>query len=89
MLQSWLYDDSTALLYMHYLDDCAELKKKIGTGYFENIIKKYILESDHCALITIDPERGLNDKKNEELKEKLESYKTVSYTHLDVYKRQV
>lgn len=75
MLQSWLYDDSTALSYMHYLDDCAELKKKIGTGYFENIIKKYILESDHCALITIDPERGLNDKKNEELKEKLESYK--------------
>ena len=75
MLQSWLYDDSTALSYMHYLDDCAELKKKIGTGYFENIIKKYILESDHCALITIDPERGLNDKKNEELKEKLENYK--------------
>ena len=75
MLQAWLYDDRCALTYMHFLDDCKTLREKIGTGYYENIVKKYILDSDHCALITIEPERGLNDKKNEELKNKLEDYK--------------
>lgn len=75
MLQSWLYDDSQAFTYMHYLDVYDELKKKVGTGYFESIIKKYILESDHSALITLEPERGLIDKKNDALKEKLENYK--------------
>lgn len=75
MLGSWLYDDSKAFAYTHYLDTYAELKKKIGTGYYENIIRKYILESDHCALITLEPERGLIDKKNEELKNKLAAKK--------------
>ncbi len=75
MLQSWLYDDNCAFTYMHYLDSYAQLKEKIGTGYYENIIKKYIFESDHSALITIEPERGLNDKKNADLKKKLEDYK--------------
>ena len=75
MLQAWLYDDKCAFNYMHYLDDYAALKEKVGTGYYENIIQKYILESDHCALITIEPERGLNDKRNDELKAKLENYK--------------
>ena len=75
MLQSWLYDDAQALTYMHYLDVYDDLKKKVGTGYYEEIIKKYILNSDHSALITLEPERGLIDKKNDALKEKLENYK--------------
>ncbi len=75
MLQSWLYDDSAAFKYMHFLDDCAELKKRIGTGYYEGLIKKYILESDHCVLIDSLPEPGLVEKNNEELKQKLAAYK--------------
>ncbi len=75
MLQSWLYDDSQAFTYMHYLDSLAELKEKVGTEYYEDIIRKYILNSDHCALITIDPERGLNDKREEELRASLAEYK--------------
>ena len=75
MLQSWLYDDNAAFDYMHFLDDCAELKKRIGTGYYEGLIKKYILESDHCVLIQSLPEPGLVEKKNEELKKQLAEYK--------------
>ncbi len=75
MLQSWLYDDTAAFDYMHVLSDCAELKKRIGTGYYEDLIRKYILESDHSILLDLVPERGLVEKKNEELKAKLAEYK--------------
>ncbi|MBQ4353763.1 MAG: insulinase family protein [Clostridia bacterium] len=75
MLQSWLYDDSAAFSYMHVLDDYAKLKELIGTGYYENLIKKVIFDTDHAVLITMVPERGMIDRKNEELKEKLAAYK--------------
>ncbi|MBR4206155.1 MAG: insulinase family protein [Clostridia bacterium] len=75
MLQSWLYDEKAAFTYMHVLDDFAELKKRIGTGYYEDLVKKVILESDHSILLTLTPERGLVDKNNEALKQKLENYK--------------
>lgn len=75
MLGSWLYDDNDAFSYMHTLSDIEELKAKIGTGYYEGLIKKYILESDHTVLLSLLPERGLVDKKNAELKEKLAAYK--------------
>ena len=75
MLGSWLYDDNDAFSYMHTLADIEELKAKIGTGYYEGLIKKYVLESDHAVLLSLLPERGLVDKKNAELKEKLAAYK--------------
>ncbi len=75
ILQSWLYDENGAFTYMHTLADYAELKKRIGTGYYEDLVRKYILESDHSILLKLIPERGLVDQKEEELKEKLAAYK--------------
>ncbi len=75
MLQSWLYDDSAAFTYMSYLDCFAKAKAKVGTGYYEDLIKKYFFDTDHNVLITIEPEQGLIDKKNAALKEKLAAYK--------------
>ncbi|MBE6618007.1 MAG: insulinase family protein [Ruminococcaceae bacterium] len=85
MLGSWLYDDNAAFNYMHTLSDIEELKAKIGTGYYEGLIKKYILESDHTVLLSLLPERGLVDKKNAELKEKLAAYK-ASLTDAEIEK---
>lgn len=75
ILQSWLYDDAQAFTYMHTLDDYAELKKRNGTGYYEDLVKKYILESDHSILLRLLPERGFVERKENELKEKLSAYK--------------
>ncbi len=77
MLQSWLYDEKGAFTYLHVLDDYAELKKRIGTGYYEGLVKKVILESDHSVLLSLLPEKGLVDKKNEALREKLAAYKAT------------
>lgn len=75
MMDSWLYDDSAAFSYMHTLDNIAELKKRIGTGYYEELVKKYILSSDHSILLTMSPEKGLVEKRENALKEKLAAYK--------------
>ena len=60
---------------MHVLDDYAELKRRIGTGYYEDLVRRVILDSDHSVLMTLLPEKGLVDRKNEELREKLAAYK--------------
>ena len=75
MMDSWLYDDSAAFSYMHTLDTIAALKAKIGTGYYEELIRKYVLESDHSVLLTMAPEKGLVEKRENALKEKLAAYK--------------
>ncbi|MBE6541471.1 MAG: insulinase family protein, partial [Ruminococcaceae bacterium] len=75
ILQSWLYDENGAFTYMHTLADYAELKKRIGTGYYEGLVRKYILEADHSILLRLLPEKGLVDRKEEALKEKLAAYK--------------
>ncbi len=75
MMSSWLYDENEPFLYLHANKVYAELKKKIGTGYFEDLIRKYLLDSEHGAVLTLAPEAGLNAKKDQELKEKLAAYK--------------
>lgn len=75
MLQSWLYDEKAAFSYMHVLDVYAELREKIGTGYYENLIKTQFLDSDHSVLCAIEPERGLVEKRNAEFAAKLAEYK--------------
>lgn len=75
MMNSWLYDDDAPFAYLHTLADYEELKKKIGTGWYEELVRKTLLESDHSVLLTLAPECGLADKKEETLREKLRSYK--------------
>lgn len=75
MMNSWLYDEEKPFEYMHTLDDITELKAKIGTGYYEELINKYILASDHSVILTMSPEKGLIEKKENALKEKLAAYK--------------
>lgn len=39
MLQSWLYDDSAAFTYMHGGEIYKELRSRLGTDYFEDLLK--------------------------------------------------
>lgn len=75
MLQSWLYDDRAAFTYMHGGDIYAQLRSKLGTGWFEELIKNRILNSQHSALLSYEPVPGLVDKIGEQLAMKLSDYK--------------
>lgn len=74
-MDSWLYDDDEPFLYLKILDVFAGLKKKIETGYFEELIQKYLLDNRHKSYVSIEPEKGLNAKLEKELEEKLAAYK--------------
>lgn len=74
-LDSWLYDDRNPFLYLEELETYRTLREKVDTDYFEQLISTYLLENPHASVVIVEPEKGLNAKKEEELAAKLASYK--------------
>ncbi|MBR2534034.1 MAG: insulinase family protein [Erysipelotrichaceae bacterium] len=69
-LDSWLYDgDPVDSICFDRLFD--ELRKKISTTYYEDLISDLILNSRHCAKVLLKPSNVLGQKKAEHEKEKL------------------
>lgn len=75
VLGTWLYDDTQVFNSLYANDVIATLKAKLGTGYFEELIRKYLLDNTHASVVVLKPEVGLTKKKDEALKEKLATYK--------------
>ena len=75
VLDSWLYDDASPWINVEANETFADLKKEVQGRYFEDLIQKYLLDNDHRTVLLLEPERGLTEKKDEELKEKLAKYK--------------
>ena len=75
MMDSWLYDDNEPFMHIEALDTFEFLKEQIGTGYYEELIQKYILDNTHGAVVVVKPEKGRTAKLEKELEDKLESYK--------------
>ncbi|MDP4178841.1 MAG: insulinase family protein [Bacillota bacterium] len=73
-MDSWLYDASP-MLHLQYNETFEKIKGALTTDYFEKLIDKYFLHNNHCSLLSLKPEKGLAEKKDKEVKEKLESYK--------------
>ena len=81
----WLHDDNLAQETFTVKPLFDYLKEGINKnlldpedtskGYFEAMIEKYILNNDHKSYITASPEIGLNQKKDDELKAKLQAMK--------------
>ena len=76
-MDSWLFDDMEPFMYLELLDTFAFLKEQAGTGYFEDLIQKYLLDNTHGAVISLEPEKGLNQKREDALKEQLAEYKNT------------
>ncbi len=76
-MSSWLHDDNKPFLHLKDSTGYAFLKDKIGTGYYEKIIKEYLLENTHSSVVVLKPKTGLNKEKEDKLKEKLAAYKAT------------
>lgn len=75
IMDSWLYDEEKPFIHI-----CADktfefLKQSIGSGYYEKLISKYLLNNTHCALVVVKPRQGLTAEKENKVKEKLRAYK--------------
>ena len=75
LMDSWLYDDDKPFIHLEQLALYQELREEIGTGYFEQLVKEYLLENQHGSLVTLVPEQGRSARMDEELREKLQEYK--------------
>ena len=74
-LDTWLFDDEMAFDAMEMLDVFDFLKQQVETGYYEELIEKYLLENTHGAVVVLEPEQGLNTKVEAALEAKLAEYK--------------
>ncbi len=74
VLASWLYDRDP-YEYVRYNEALENLKNKAETGYFEELVKRNILNNSFSAVVNILPENGLSEKQDEALKLKLKNLK--------------
>ena len=68
---SWLYDGDPAL-HLRYEDTFRFLREHLTDGYFEDLIRKGLLENTHSAVITLRPVPGLTEKRETALADKME-----------------
>lgn len=86
---SWLYDDNLVFENADAGKNFDLLREKTGTGYFEELIKKYLLENEHKAIFTLVPEKNKNERIEEKLKDKLAKYKaSLSEDDINVLKER-
>ena len=84
MLDSWLYDDAQPFLHIDAGKTYRSLNEKIGTGYYEALLREVFLDNPHRSVLVLYPEQGLVQKKDAALEERLARYKqTLSKADLD------
>lgn len=71
VMNTWLYDDSRAFDTLKYGRIYEELHNDISGSYFEDLLKKYVLENTHQVIVEMNPEPGLNTKIEKRTAEKL------------------
>ena len=74
---SWLYDETKPFIHLEALETFGSLRKRLETDYFEKLIQQYLLDNTHTAVVVVEPKKGLAQKKEAELKEKLVQYKAT------------
>lgn len=75
IMDSWLYDENEPFAYVRQLDIYDELKKAVGSGYYEELIQKYLLDNPHAAMVVIEPKKGLTAETEEAVAAKLAEFK--------------
>lgn len=74
MMDNWLYDNDPLEL-LHYEEALVNIRKGLLGTYFEDLIRQSILNNNHKVLVSIYPERGLQERKDAEVKEHLAAVK--------------
>ncbi len=88
-MDSWLFDETKPFLHVECLDTLASLKEKIDSGYFEQIVEKYLLKNPHGSTVVVAPQPGKNNEEEALLAKKLEEYKgSLSKEELEELIRQ-
>ncbi|MBQ9633240.1 MAG: insulinase family protein, partial [Lachnospiraceae bacterium] len=76
-LDSWLYDERAPFVHLDALAVLKELKEELEKGYFEELIRSYLLDNPHASVVVVKPKRGLVQEREEALAKRLAEYKST------------
>lgn len=75
VMRSWLYNSDKPFYFLKDSELYERMRQYIGTGYFEKLIKEYLIDNNHATLVILTPKVGLNSIREKKMKESLASYK--------------
>lgn len=87
-LKNWLYDGKPQkpLMYEPLL---ARMREGLKNGYFENLIKKYLIDNPHKTLVILSPSATMGKEKSDALKAKLSKIKSnMTKAEIDLIKEE-
>lgn len=73
-IKSWVYDASP-FTYLKYEEELESIKAKAYSGYFEDLIKKYLLGNTHTTRVILYPKVGLEKEQDDMVTKRLTDYK--------------
>ena len=71
VLSSWLYGGDP-LLYLHLDEAFAFLRAKLDTGYYEELLRSWLLEEEGTALVVAVPDRDLERRQELDTRARLD-----------------
>ncbi len=73
MLDSWLYEEEDPFRHIESLEvfDFLKAQAKGGTGYFEELIRKDMLNNPHASVVVLSPKKGMAEEKEKALAARL------------------
>ena len=75
VMKSWLYDENKPFDELNDSIIYDKMKKYIRTGYYEKLIKDYLLDNNHASFVILKPMAGLNKIREEKMRKGLSDYK--------------
>lgn len=73
-MDSWLYGGDP-MLHLEYQKTFDFLKEALKEGYFEQLIREYLLDNPFEAVITLLPQKNLTAREDQKLAQRLETYR--------------
>ncbi|MDH6369933.1 Zn-dependent M16 (insulinase) family peptidase [Paenibacillus sp. PastF-3] len=74
VMKSWLYDGQPTT-HMCYEEVLTAIREKLADRYFEKLIEDYLLNSDHCSVVVLNPSKTIAAEKEASTQHRLSEYK--------------
>ena len=88
-LDTWLYDDLAVWNNLDVGRYFEELRRDAGEGYFESLVRRFLLDNQHRCVIMLTPEQGLTQKIDAKKKQELSEYaKSLTPGQLDEIRKE-
>lgn len=74
IFDSWLYDGDQPFIHIRANDTFRKLREEMDNGYFESLIRAFLLDNTHRSVVTVEPKTGLTAQMEAEQAERLQRY---------------